>query len=229
MTAALVETKERPILFSAPMVRAILDGRKTQTRRVVTPQPASPAVMGRWSNGELRKLFDKAHCIWPADAVDESTGNRPDHYAVCPYGITGDRLWVRETFGPVKQIGIIATISEATYVCFPDGSQKFRSGEYAPWNKPVTGSYPEGWRWRPSIHMPRWASRIDLEITSVRVERLQEITEADAIAEGAQCAGVPASLTNRGAFAKLWESINGPESWAANPWVWVIEFKPVAK
>jgi hypothetical protein len=79
--------------------------------------------------------------------------------------------------------------------------------------------------WKPSIHMFRWASRITLEITGVRVERLQDISEADAIAEGCQCSGVPASLTNRGAFAKLWESINGTGSWDANPWVWVVEFR----
>jgi hypothetical protein len=172
-------TKERPILFSGPMVRAILDGRKTQTRRIVKGQPA----------------------LWLNDSVMGQFISTDDHLiSMCPYGKPGDRLWVRETFA----------------VC-ADSSIFYRSdGGPSPW---------DGIKWKPSIHMPRAASRITLEIVSVRAELLHEITESDAIAEGCQCDGVPASLTNRGAFGKLWLSINGPGSWDVNPWVWVVEFR----
>jgi hypothetical protein len=174
--------KERPILFSGPMVRAILQGRKTQTRRIVKGQPA----------------------LWLNDSVMGQFISTDDHLiSMCPYGKPGDRLWVRETH------------------CKYGGGFIYRAdyGNLTPISDGVGGP------WKPSIHMPRAASRITLEIVSVRAELLHEITESDAIAEGCQCAGVPASLTNRGAFAKLWESINGPESWAANPWVWVVEFR----
>lgn len=165
---------ERPIIFSGPMVRAILDGRKTQTRRVVKLN-ASGRAQRKGRNWHL------------AD---------PECVLACPYGVPGDRLWVRETWQDGNGGIYYAT----------DGNTA------APW--------------KPSIYMPRWASRITLEVVSVRVERLNEIGEEDAIAEGSQCAGVPASLTNRGAFAKLWDSINAKtHPWASNPWVWVVEFK----
>lgn len=180
--------RERPMLFSAPMVRAILEGRKTQTRRVVKPQPTGAlAARGR---------------------------------TACPCGQPGDRLWVRETHAVYQAHG-----------------QHREDGErWGPWGGlPTTVSpdrtqvvyYREGFdrcdpgRWRPSIHMPRWASRITLEVTGVRAERLHDITEADAVAEGASTAG-PFAVYH---FMDLWTSINGAESWNGNPWVWVIEFK----
>lgn len=166
-------SRERPILFSSPMVRALIAGTKTQTRRV---------VKGEW--------------------------------IVCPYGGPGDRLWVRES-----------------HWWFKDE------------HDPVTGYYPPkltaedveyradgerpGRSWRPSIHMPRWASRITLEITGVRVERLQDISAEDCIAEGMQSRmrEHDAVCDLRDQYRDLWEHINGPGSWDANPWVWVLEFR----
>lgn len=210
--------KERPILFSGAMVRAILDGSKTQTRRVVkgldpdrlaeTMTPAQHARIQR----ELPEAFGARY--------------------FCPFGQPGDRLWVRETWSPTAL----------------DGVYQYRA----------SGGLP-GTTWKPSIHMPRKACRIELEIVSVRVERLQDISEADADAEGCErldserydrdmtlcptCGGtrLHRALAPSGGviedvdclgcdtYAKryrhLWESINGADSWHANPWVWVIEFK----
>lgn len=179
--------KERPILFSGPMVRAILAGHKTQTRRVVKAAPyGSP---NHWLAG------------YP-----------------CPYGIAGDRLWVKETFHPMPHLNAKAY---------------FRATD------PLVGVR----KWKPSIFMPRALSRITLEIVAVRVERLNEISESDALAEGmtqatADAVMCPEELATFAAahmlapdamsriiFETVWESINGPGSWALNPWVWVIEFR----
>ena len=186
--------KERPILFSAPMVRALLAGTKTQTRRIIKPQHLA--------------FFNQ-----DAAAMLSYWNERP-----LPYGQTGDRLWVRETFGHFER------------------NQHFKPGCNVYYR--ADGNCLELEPWRPSIHMPRWASRITLEITSVRVERLQDISEADAIAEGCTqnhngyywggphpVSGLKQLATAKGAYQDLWESINGPDSWAANPWVWAIEFK----
>lgn len=198
--------KERPIIFSAPMVRAILGGRKTQTRRIVKPQP--PEWINELHGGELSKRAPYA--IEDDEQRVFGWGFQDDHdrYYKFPYGSIGDRLWVRETYG-LADIG--------------DSLQYVYRATDTDWQ------LCDGWKWKPSIHMPRRASRLTLEIIDVRVERLNAISEKDAIAEGSQCAGVPASITNVGAFAKLWESINGDGSWACNPWVWVIEFKKVAQ
>lgn len=197
--------KERPILLNAEMVRAVLDGRKTQTRRVMKVQPHA---------GVRNSVFVKS-------CFEDGHGKE----LVCPFGAVGDRLWVRETFNgfwldddDIQEIK--DGISKASELCsyradYTDGSQAF-----------------EGWT--PSIHMPRWASRITLEITGVRVERLQDISRADAIAEGgpqshpsidavSQDYGFPDF--SRSWFGQTWCSIYGEESWQANPWVWVIEFK----
>jgi hypothetical protein len=199
----LMSTKERPILFSGPMVRAILQGRKTQTRRIIKPD---------WSR-----------CLDLDDADD-----RGKAIERCLYGQPGDRLWVRETWTPDHA---------AFYPNFPCVYRADAGYEYDRNEKGETYSieqkawYP--YRWRPSIFMPRWASRITLEITGVRVERLQDISEADAIAEG--CAASHPSIDAisrefgypdfaRSQFAQLWESINGLDSWSATPWVWVVEF-----
>lgn len=190
-------TRERPILFSAPMVRAILDGRKTQTRRVVK--------MGRW------RL---------ADGVEEFAPPLTD----CPYGAPGDRLWVRETWAAHRHEDSLPP---------RDCSREVRF--YFECHKRQHGSNPRIGKWRPSIHMPRWHSRITMAITSVRVERLNDISEADAIAEGILKSGdgwrgadgLPWFASPVGAYRSLWESINGAGSWDANPWVWVVEFKRV--
>lgn len=208
--------KEKPILFSGAMVRSLLEGRKTQTRRIIKPQYACKTVSWGCISGQGFGFIFTGH----------------DTVVKCPYGKIGDRLWVRETWATdlhneqdspetIRRKCIEAGYTEVSPK-HPAGPLWYQAdGTFRQWGDfhDVQG------RWRPSIHMPRWASRLTLEITEVRVERLNNISEEDAIAEGAQCAGVPASLSNVGAYAKLWESINGAGSWAENPWVWVVEFK----
>ena len=180
--------KERPILFSGPMVRAILDGRKTQTRRIVKPQP------------------NVVHAIYGDASIDTNlTFRRGDGRIRCPYGIPGDRLWVREA---KRQ----AFYRASTTTGGDENRQEYIRLGHA-------------YQWRPSIHMPRWASHITLEIESVRVERLQEITEEDARAEGWHPGDGQGPIEW---YEDLWQSINGPGSWDANPWVWVIQFNRVA-
>ncbi|MCM2337615.1 MAG: hypothetical protein NDI59_02765 [Lysobacter sp.] len=218
--------KERPILFSAPMVRALLAGTKTQTRRVVKPQPRILA-------GEL--------LCWKDDALTD------DQMAACsPYGQPGDRLWVREAFRFPESIDHLspAEIGEKALAAgYPkpwcpiqfeaDGLRR-TAQEWRDFVTPPRAN--EAGRLRAGMHMPRWASRITLEVTGVRVERLQDISEADAIAEGIERVTVKAGATvyplgNRyshdavEAYSNLWEQINGPESWATNPWVWIVEFR----
>lgn len=192
--------KERPILFSAPMVRAILDGSKTQTRRVVKLQTPKAASISDF-------------------CVDGIRVGR------CPYGQPGDRLWVRERWKHIEGGGIYDAAG---------GLMDSHEDETIYWA--TRPSYPGPWK--PSIHMPRWASRITLEITGVRVEQLQDISEADAIAEGVgqvvreklprvqQCGEYDAIDVDPVAeYRGLWEAINGDGSWETNPWVWVVEFK----
>lgn len=217
--------KERPILFSAPMVRAILDGTKTQTRRVAKGVAAVHSVTGE----PLAKL--------------DSAGPRVS----CPYGQPGDRLWVRETWrigSWSEDSGSIAIDYQADgnnrreWLEVPDGDDFLRYWQQSRDDaiKALGDQDRYKWepgqspcRWRPSIHMPRFASRITLEITGVRVERLKDISEADAIAEGVQ--GLETTIQGQeitghiAKYALLWESINGPGSWDANHWVWVVEFK----
>ena len=197
--------KERPILFNGAMVRAVLDGRKTQTRRVVKPQPTGNVVTLKASDG-LTFLHD----------YDGSSGNE----LKCPYGQPGDQLWVREAFDPI----------------YPQ-DPKYNSGEpiaidYRADNKRNRLCDQNGTRrWTPSIHMRRSASRILLEVTGVRAERLQDIRDGDARAEGVDVR--PGREYEYGAsrtsFFLLWNSINGDgaHGWHANPWVWVLEFKRV--
>lgn len=213
---------ERPILFSGAMVRALLAGTKTQTRRVVKPQPTG------FVGGPGVTLCDSSPA--PLVPMNDFAGTCGQEI-ICPYGQPGDRLWVREThylhgiwsvrkdddgkrrwtFSPNQDIGV--QFDE------PNGLIRGRS------------TTVPGWYRRPSIHMPRWASRITLEITDVRVERLQDISDADAQAEG--WTRRPEVSTDpqvhkeaaRDWFMDLWESINGPGSWDANPWVWVVEFR----
>ncbi|MBP3063673.1 hypothetical protein SAMN05216576_10628 [Ectopseudomonas chengduensis] len=206
--------KERPILFSAPMVRAILEGRKTVTRRVV--KPAFPA-----SVFEVQP-FAGDHSTWMP--VRPGASNEPweEQIRVCPYGKPGDRLWVRETFARVGTTDPGYLTYRATYPrCLPAGLE----------NVPAD-IRDAGERWRPSIHMPRAACRILLEVIDVRVERLQDISEEQARAEGVASCADDLDPDGNGyspyeLFSALWVSINGDDSWHANPWVWVVEFKRV--
>jgi hypothetical protein len=204
----------RPILFSGPMVRALLDGRKTQTRRAVKPQPperwegARPHKIALTTDDEGAELF----------AYSQSAGNG-DWTARCPYGVPGDRLWVRETWahdGPDLE-----TVRTRHEDMLPGGDS------YGPYYR-ATEIAPDTLLWRPSIFMPRWASRITLEITDVRVERLQDISEADALAEGVtHSLSHPAGRTAAENYSWLWDDINGEGAWASNPWVWVLTFKRI--
>jgi hypothetical protein len=198
--------KERPILFSAPMVRAILDGRKTQTRRIVKPQP-------EWVKDGVM--------YWRRNVTMVS--RHP-----CPFGQPGDRLWVRETWMPDAPCDgkwghyQFYNCKESKIDEIP---KRFRTPAHCIYK----ASFGVEVAWRPSIHMPRWASRITLEIIKVRVEQLNDISEEDALAEGVGEFGeyVPgcSASTPKDAFEFLWEAIYGEGSWAANPWVWVVEFK----
>lgn len=189
-------SNEKPILFKDEMIRAILEGWKTQTRRIVKPC----------------KCKDSLCELAPHEIAGEI--NR-GHYRNCPYGKPGDRLWVRENFLQLMH-------GQVT-----DGRVKYcASIDPRSTGTPKNDGY--WWRKRPSIHMPRWASRITLEITGVRVERLQDISIADAKAEGSFTHGHSgAEISPRTGFRHLWARINGHESWDANPWVWVIEFKRI--
>lgn len=229
--------KERPILFSGAMVRALLDGSKTQTRRVMKPQPKPtpadyPGPAGHW---------------WPSNIVqsmvhveqelqNKSGGWERFANTICPYGRPGDRLWVRESWRGVVEISPPGAPIEHGVARYVPDQKHCRRVEYA------ATQARDGEPWRPSIHMPRWASRILLEIVSVRVERLQDISVDDCRAEGIdQCYGLGSKAEiidlaiRMGKFkedvlryATLWEQINGAGSWDANPWVWVVEFKRVA-
>jgi len=186
----------KPILFSAPMVRALLDGSKTQTRRVVKiPYHA-----------QIEDRDDGKPWPWMYNAdVDD------DHWFPCPYGQPGDRLWVREAWRASSAHNNLPPrdIPEGDAIHYQaDGFARIFKGKC-----------------RPSMFMPRWASRITLEITDVRVERLRDISREDAEAEGWNpAADVCSPLVW---YAALWQSINGPGSWALNPWVWVVSFKVV--
>ncbi|EDG8630622.1 hypothetical protein B9589_21735 [Salmonella enterica subsp. enterica serovar Newport] len=204
--------KERGMIFNAEMVRAILDGRKTQTRRVLATYQDAVKFCPEWDvNGKqiFIVLGEKDH-----------TGMNPVITAIpCPFGQPGDRVWVRETFRVHSRATDVATLVYRASVRNSWTEQTHRV-PVAVCNKPAT---PE--KWTPSIHMPRWASRITLEITGVRVERLNSITESDAEAEGVTDTGFGDLLVD--GYRYLWKSIYGEESWTANPWVWVIEFKRV--
>lgn len=196
--------KERPILFSGPMVRAVLDGSKTQTRRVVKPKYD-------WYCG------DEGGEFWPfyQDYVTASPEPVP---VSCPYGVPGDRLWVREAVSfSTPTIPLHKIPTEEQHALFP----YIRCWYQADNDRPTWAETA----WKPSIHMPRWASRIALEITGVRVERLNEISRGDAMGEGCPHSNMAAGPNPVDWYRDLWNSINGPGSWDANPFVWVIEFK----
>lgn len=204
--------KERGILFSAPMVRALLAGTKTQTRRVI----ARPLQHPGWTE-YVYFGPSKNNPACPSMAI-ECGPDYPDgaeDKVMCPYGQPGDRLWVRETWAKPAALDPGPTVYRADYpACVPPEFE----------NLPAVDEIT----WKPSIHMFRRDSRILLEIVSVRVERLNDCSAEDARAEGIICPlfpkdGGPKSWTL--AYEKLWEKINGTGSWAANPWIWVVEFK----
>ncbi|EMM7212589.1 hypothetical protein WJH64_000694 [Klebsiella pneumoniae] len=243
--------KERGMIFNSEMVRAILDGRKTQTRRIMKVQPESNQL-GLLLITDSTKHSDIGKYHW---AESNATGNHVrSKLFSSPFGAVGERIWVRETWATLGN-------EEGCYVDWEDNlckgdersaariyraSCEQRPGDYGLWSipddaywKPHTKEHKFEGAWRPLIHMPRWASRILLEITDVRVERLNAISEEDARAEGiidggclncgepepCGCANPEPDATD--AFAYLWQSIYGQDNWNANPWVWVIEFKRV--
>lgn len=221
--------KERPILFSAPMVNSILNGTKTQTRRIAKGVGIAPGI------GQVLKGSDDIK-EWPE---------------FCPYGKPGDRLWLRETWqGPI--------LDDDEYEEYRrNGKESYLKPQYCVYRATdqLNAIDEDGneLNWRPSIHMPRWASRISLEITGIRVERLQDISEEDAIDEGLKAITKDGKLIKYGipdrdgypgaddfgwnwgdwdkspvlAYKRLWQSINGKGSWDLNPFVWVIEFKRI--
>ncbi|CRL63104.1 MULTISPECIES: hypothetical protein [Proteus] len=210
--------KERGIIFNAEMVRAILDGRKTQTRRIVKN------VMP--DNGMWLKKPTKTRSGTTTHVLDAPK------YNLCPLGKAGDHLWVRETWMPDAPRD--GTWDDVEFYGCKDSQlsmipERFRKSEYcihrASWDS------DELVGWTPSIHMPRWASRITLEITDVRVERLNDISNDDAKSEGCwygRGGGTPdKALTPSDQFPTLWEEIYGDGSWSSNPWVWVIEFRRI--
>ncbi|AMW57959.1 hypothetical protein CHY68_18060 [Salmonella enterica] len=198
--------KERGMIFNAEMVSAILSGRKTQTRRPI-----------KWKQTRFTEIAERDDgSLWPWAEDCERGG---DIWFTCPFGEVGDRIWVRETFRVHSRATDVATLVYRASVRNSWTEQTHRV-PVAVCNKPAT---PE--KWTPSIHMPRWSSRITLEITDVRVERLNSITESDAEAEGVTDTGFGVLLVD--GFRYLWKSIYGDDSWQANPWVWVIEFKRV--
>lgn len=210
---------ERPIIFSGEMVRAILDGRKTQTRRVIKPQPYEVS-----NRGEIAASGNRMPGLIRLRQTDDCLSTWED---ACPYGRPGDRLWVRETWATVLDNLVMRSECDLAYrATDPDWSNC------------------DVFRWRPSIHMPRWACRLTLEITDVRVERLQDISEQDAEAEGAEPLTVDDATPDerelldlplmedrnpyRNGFAVLWDSINGKRpgcDWQSNPFVWAVTFR----
>ncbi|MGR7890436.1 hypothetical protein ACU6XY_09650 [Klebsiella aerogenes] len=199
--------KERGMIFNGEMVRAILDGRKTQTRRPFNWRRQPAMEMAEREDGSL----------WP---WAEDCENGGDIWFNCPFGAVGDRIWVRETWA---RYNIDQHSHDMAYRATPPED------------------WPEEGKWRPSIHMPRWASRILLEITNIGVQRIRSISQNDAAREGLMrlpatgryCINQGdqyfgrASHDAREVFSWLWQSIYGEESWDANPWVWVIEFKQI--
>lgn len=228
------------MIFNGEMVRAILDGGKTQTRRIMKNQPAgdypdTPALIRSVDGG-----FQ-----WYGHYGESSIFN-------CPFGAVGDRIWVRETWAQLgNEDGCpIDWNDNLVKGGGPEAARIYRAsceqkeGNYGLWSipddaywKPHTDDLQYDGAWCPSIHMPRWASRLTLEITGVLVERLNSISQEDAQAEGMELTGWRPTYSDPDSggevwtpydnFAQLWESIYGEESWQANPWVWVIEFKVV--
>ncbi|EOV5314160.1 morphogenetic protein [Klebsiella pneumoniae] len=211
----MTKITERGMIFNAEMVRALLSGRKTQTRRIIKPQPEatlSGSLSGKWLSRPLNGLL---------------LPKIEDIAIHCLFGVLGDRIWVRETFqGPLFDYDLMDS-----YCKDPTPFEKPEFCVYKADGVPAPEFYDADDElhccWRPSIHMPRWASRILLEITNVRVERLKSISDGDAIREGCSTADMKSGDCVADVFARLWASIYGDESWNSNPWVWVIDFKRI--
>lgn len=211
--------KQRSIIFSGEMVKAIIEDRKTQTRRVIKPQPVLfEGREWRWAGAGWSASMNFVP-ILPGHSIEIH----------CPYGKPGDLLWVRESFRELIDLGADTDSSNNYY-------------EYKADRAPGSIDFNREVKWSPSIHMPREASRVTLEIVNIRMERLQEISDEDAIAEGImsgddwsevkdQKLGKDVFLTARSAYEALWNEINARRgfSWKDNPWVWVIEFKIMEK
>lgn len=225
--------KETPLLYTGPMMRAVLDDLKNQTRRIIKPQPE---YQGKESFGDSW-AWRKGKDGFSGVTREQLTGKAGLLYpGRCPYGVPGDRLWVKETFycDHCQYQGALAGLPPLT----GDDLKRYM---YYEADGPVRNQIPECEgvpKLKPSIFMPRWASRLTLEIVRVRVERLREISADDAIAEGITEAdyyvpNVTGMLKGRetetpvDGYRRLWEAINGKKSWDKNPWVWVIEFKKV--
>ncbi len=201
--------KERPILFNTPMVQAILSGQKTQTRRIVNKAPTTEI------NHRLIALNNGWNWQVDQQGIVPTMHREIDNPMVCPYGQIGDRLWVRESWYQKGTVGR----------SYPDDDEyQFFGHKQAAYV--ADGDAPKDWtvKKRPSIHMPRWASRILLEITNIRVQRLQAISVEDALAEGIvhRTMNCP-----RHEYFQLWNQINGEMAHDKNPWVWVVEFKVI--
>lgn len=196
---------ERPILFSAPMVRAILEGRKIQTRRLCKD-------MNKWVIQDVREVRNERgvsnHYLKGATVALERLN--------CPYGIAGDTLWVRETWG-INNINYLKSIPKSEPHDLDDDDIVYFATES---DSEISNEMPR----RPSIFMPKWMSRITLKIIETRVERLNEIETMDCVAEGCD---QNSDADPRDIYAALWDKINGDGSWVKNPWVWVIEFDVV--
>lgn len=241
--------KTLPILFQGPMVRSLRLGIKTNTRRIVKMHPDCHA------DPDLRRTPDGMDLYYP-EMLDEGVIG-----VTCPYGKPGDRLWVRETWMPCDTKGDthVQILYKATNDVRPDGVSvtnfgaanwfKRPSDEVEGFRHNIEQMEVEGDKWRPSIFLPRWASRVLLEVESVRIERLHAITEADALAEGVQrkeserWPGKTVYLdydydplsddaewfqTALQSFRSLWRHINGPDAWEENPWVWRVQFRDVS-
>lgn len=208
---------ERGMIFNAEMVNAILSGRKTQTRRPI-----------KWKQTRFTEIAERDDgSLWPWAEDCERGG---DIWFACPYGEIGDRIWVRETWQVIHD-----HIDESSHVEYRTHAPSIPKEKDRYWHTVYAEHFGDesredrGFPWRPAIHMPRWASRILLEITDVRVERLRGLSEEDAKSEGIipSAGGVLPGWEYRINFRDLWMDIYGTDNWEANPWVWVIEFKRV--
>lgn len=229
--------KERPVLFYGPMVRALLAGTKMQTRRRMKVQPSDDTSVT--VEYFIQTVVDRQGDEQPGPEIFGAWWHCGESGLICPYGAPGDRLWVREN-GYERPSRTAKMMREGAdtwepYYYDADGISWQDAEDFRAWD----------FKRRPSIHMPHWASRITLEVIEVRVERLQDISEADAIAEGVaqlpgqhgqagawwtgdvECGPRLHGRTARDAFRLLWESISGVSSWEANPWVWVVGFRAV--
>ena len=239
---------DHPILFTGAMVRAILDGSKTQTRRVITAKHAQEADAWAWS---------PERGLWESGIAADHGRHGHGEWVRCPYGVPGDRLWVRETWAHYQTVDRRVRFDGASFSEVSDGFAGYRADghdtieDFREHVRLMSGLDLEaveinGDRWRPSIHMPRWASRITLEVTAVRVERVQDISEEDARAEGVDWSaprthsepdedprevGYPSAGASfaRQNFRELWDSINAARgySWESNPWVWAVGFRRI--